>query len=157
MRKLVGEGVVVEVEERRPVALYSACGRTYLVDDEGVPFKVGVLEECPGCPWIEGRKAEVRDAVLLLKGLARHPALHSLKPVQVKVKGEKMEVSFDGGPQVYFSHPFRPCELKRLALLIKEIRTLSVVGMIDLTFEDRAIVTLNEEGIYDLKDRKKGG
>jgi cell division protein FtsQ len=140
VRRVLPDTVVVEIVERRPLALWQHQKKFALIDDEGQVILRDNVEAFSDLMVVVGEDAP-NNATALVRMLASEPALMQRVKAAVRVGGRRWNVHLADGIDVKLPENDPQSAWRRLAdyersqgLLDKDIRT------IDLRLPDRLVI-----------------
>jgi cell division protein FtsQ len=140
IERLLPDTVVVQITERRPLALWQNHGEFALIDEDGTVILRHDLEPFGGLPVVVGEDAPPHAADLM-RTLATEPELMPMVRAAVRVGGRRWNVRLAGGIDVRLPEEDPSGAWKKLAeyqrvhgLLRKDVKVL------DLRLPDRLIV-----------------
>jgi cell division protein FtsQ len=144
VRKFYPSTLIVEIEERRPFALWQRKGEVFLIDRGGteiVPLEEGRFAKLP---FIVGEGANERVADLVGTVQAR-PAIAAQMRAAVLVAGRRWDLHLDNGVTVKLPEKNLDAALAQLVKLEAERQLLGRdVIVVDLRLPDRVTVRLPE-------------
>ena len=135
--------VIVEIEERRPLALWQRDGRFHVIDTEGVEIPGAQVEQHRHLPLVVGAEAP-EHTLALFDMLSREPGLWSRVRAAVRVGGRRWNIRLkadDGDVDVQLPEENASAAWMELARLQHEEQVLSrAVREIDMRLPDRIIM-----------------
>ena len=140
VERMLPDTVLLNIEERRPLALWQHKGAFALIDSDGeVILKTG-LERFSDLIVVVGRDAPAQAAELL-KTLASEPQLMDRVRAAVRIGGRRWNLRFDNGIDVELPEQGLAEAWRRLAAFERRHRLLSRdITAIDLRLPDRVVV-----------------
>ena len=144
VRKLYPNTIAVEIEERKPFALWQRSGEIVLIDSGGT--EIVPLEERrhAGLPFMVGEGANLAGADMLAEVLSE-PEIARQMRAAVFVAERRWDLHLDRGVTVKLPEKNIPGALKQLVKLNAERRLLARdVIVVDLRLPDRITVRLPE-------------
>ena len=144
--------VFIEIEERRPFALWQRDGRLRLIDDEGTVIAERALHRYADLPLVVAR-SEPERARPILEMLGREPDLKRRVRALIEVGGRRWNVRIDNGIDVRLPEAEPAAAWRELAQLDRRHALLARrISTIDLRIPSRVVVTpvpesgMKEEG-----------
>ena len=139
--------VFIEIEERRPFALWQRDGRLQLIDDEGEVITDRQLYRYAHLPTIVAR-SEPQRAHPVLEMLGREPDLARRVQALIEVGGRRWNVRIDNGIDVRLPEAEPAAAWSELAQLDRRHALLARrISTIDLRIPSRIVVTPVEETV----------
>ena len=139
--------VFIEIEERRPFALWQRDGRLRLIDDEGEVITDRQLYRYAHLPLIVAR-SEPERAHPVLEMLGREPDLARRVRALIEVGGRRWNVRIDNGIDVRLPEAEPATAWSELAQLDRRHALLARhISTIDLRIPSRIVVTPVEETV----------
>ena len=146
--------VFIEIEERRPFALWQRDGRLRLIDDEGAVITDRRLHRYAHLPLIVAR-SEPERAHPVLEMLGREPDLARRVRALIEVGGRRWNIRIDNGIDVRLPEAEPAAAWSELAQLDRRHALLARrISTIDLRIPSRIVVTPVPESAGD-SGRKK--
>jgi len=137
--------IEVQLEERRPLALWQNQGQLALIDEDGVTILKRDLGRFADLPIVVGPDAPAYAAELL-GALRMEPALFAEVEAAVRVGGRRWNVKLKNGVTVNLPESDARASWTRLARLHAEHRLLERgIEVIDLRLPDRLVVRMMPE------------
>jgi cell division protein FtsQ len=138
--RLLPDTVHVEIDERRPYAIWQNGGRLYLIDRAGRVISDRDVREFAFLPQVVGPGA-ADAAEALISVLDRVPTIRSRLKAAVRVSGRRWTLKLDNGVDVHLPDKGVEEAIGELTELQREHRILQRdIAAIDLRFKDRFIV-----------------
>lgn len=132
--------IYVQVQERRPMALWQNGGDFRLVDPDGTELPVEAVAAFPGVPMIVGPDAP-KAATELLPLLAARPTIGAHVASMVRVGGRRWDLHLDSGVIVRLPEAHVEAALDRLVALQESDRLLDRdLLALDLRIPDRIAI-----------------
>ena len=137
--------VFIEIEERRPLALWQRDGRLRMIDEEGAVIADRDLHLYTHLPLIVARSEPARGKAVL-DMLGREPDLGSRVQALIEVGGRRWNVRFDNGIDVRLPEAEAAAAWRELAELDRRHALLARrISAIDLRIPGRIVVTRVED------------
>ena len=137
--------VFIEIEERRPLALWQRDGRLRMIDEQGQVITDHELHRYTHLPLIVARSEPAR-AKPVLDMLEREPDLKRRVRALIEVGGRRWDVRFDNGIDVRLPETEAAAAWSELAELDRRHAVLARrISAIDLRIPGRIAVTRVEE------------
>lgn len=149
VRKSYPNTLTVNIEERKPFALWQTGGKVFVIDHQGT--RIVPLEEnrFAGLPFVVGAGANEKAAGFLAEALAE-PAVAQRMKAAVLVAERRWDVHLENGVTVKLPEKATAPALAQLVRLDAEQKLLSRdVIVIDLRMPDRITVRLPEGRTLD--------
>ena len=157
VRRVWPDRIVVNIEERRPVALWQRDGEVIVIDAQGHPIAGEEPTRFAGLPLVVGNGAEQAVASLLAL-VATQPKLKSRVKAAVRVGERRWNLRLDNGVEVRLPEEGAEAALAELVRLDREEEVLARdIKAIDLRFPDRFIVKLPPNAPRVVPARLPGG
>ena len=132
--------VFIEIEERRPLALWQRDGRFRLIDDEGAVIAERALHRYAHLPLVVAR-SEPERAKPILEMLGREPDLKRRVRALIEVGGRRWNVRIDNGIDVRLPEAEPAAAWHELAQLDRRHALLARrISAIDLRIPSRVVV-----------------
>jgi cell division protein FtsQ len=161
--KLYPDRLRIEIEERKPFALWQKDGRVSLVAADGTVLEATVPPRFNGLPRIIGKGAgqSARDFLALL---ARYPMIAQMTEVSVLVAERRWNLHLKGGLEILLPEGETEQALRILIDLDRSDKLLSRdIVAVDLRLPDRVTVrqsdsaaATRERALRDAEKTKKG-
>lgn len=133
--------VFIEIDERRPFALWQRDGRFRLIDDEGAVITERALHRYAHLPLVVTR-SEPERARPILEMLGREPDLKRRVRALIEVGGRRWNVRIDNGIDVRLPEVEPSAAWSELAQLDRRHALLARrISTIDLRIPSRVVVT----------------
>ena len=133
--------VFIEIEERRPFAIWQRDGRFRLIDDEGAVITDRALHRYADLPLVVARSEPAR-ARPILQMLGREPDLRRRVRALIEVGGRRWNVRIDNGIDVRLPEAEPAAAWSELAQLDRRHALLARrISAIDLRIPSRVVVT----------------
>ena len=137
--------VFIEIEERRPLAIWQRDGQLQMIDEEGAVIADRDLHRYTHLPVIVARSEPVR-AKPVLDMLGREPDLQRRVRALIEVGGRRWNVRFDNGIDVRLPEAEAAAAWSELAELDRRHALLARrISAIDLRIPGRIVVTRIED------------
>ena len=153
-------GVLIEVQERQPFALWQHKSAVWLIDRAGVRITPDGLEQFSDLPYLVGLGAP-RAAAEIIDLLQTEPELAKRVDALIRVGDRRWDIEFDTGarlrlPEVGADYGPRTA-WRRFATIQRDHGLLSrEVASFDMRFADRLIMQATPEGLRILSFRNRG-
>ena len=147
--------VLIEIEERRPFALWQRDGRLRLIDEEGEVITDRDLHRYAHLPLVVARFEPVR-ARPILEMLGREPDLKRRVRALIEVGGRRWNVRIDNGIDVRLPEAEPAAAWSELAQLDRRHALLARrISTIDLRIPSRIVVTPVRDAVADSGSSKE--
>ena len=153
VERMLPDTILLNVEERQPLALWQHQGQFALIDHEGVVILRDGLERFSDLIVVVGKEAPVHAAALL-KTLGNEPELLPLVEAAVWVGGRRWNIRLAGDIDVRLPEKNAKSAWTRLAEYERAHRVLERdVQVLDLRLPDRLIVRKAPKGTPRAKNK----
>ena len=149
------DAVFIEIEERRPFALWQRDGRLRLIDHEGEVITDRQLYRYAHLPLVVAR-SEPERARPVLEMLGREPDLARRVRALIEVGGRRWNIRIDNGIDVRLPEAEPAAAWGELAQLDRRHALLARrISTIDLRIPSRIVVTPVEETVGETGNKKE--
>ena len=144
VRKVYPDTIVVDVVERKPVALWQSKGEVHLIARDGFVISQAGPKHM-NLPQVVGEGANLAAAEFL-SVISRFPSIAHKASAYVRVAGRRWNVRLNDGPQVLLPEADWQVALNELQTLqaTKELLDRDVV-QIDMRLADRLVIKLDPD------------
>ncbi len=144
VRKVYPDTIVVDVVERKPVALWQSKGEIHLISRDGFVISQAGPKHM-NLPQVVGEGANMAAAEFL-SVIGRFPSISQKASAYVRVAGRRWNVRINDGPQVLLPEADWQVALNELQVLQKEKELLDRdVVQIDMRLADRLVIKLDPD------------
>lgn len=145
VHRLFPNTVLIDIEERRPFAIWQRGGRLSIIDEKGVPLGALRVEDHGHLPMVVGYGAEDK-AFKLFGQIENYPGIKSLVRAAVRVADRRWNLRLLNGIDINLPEVGVPEALAQLAKLDEDHGLLSRdVELVDFRIVDRVTIRLTEE------------
>lgn len=138
-------GIMVNIVERKPFALWQDKGHLWLIDNEGIALTDQVTAQFAGLPMVVGEGAPEKAASLLAL-LQSDPDLYSRVKASIRVSSRRWDLLLANGVRVRLPDENENQAYARLASYQKEQQILERdVSIVDLRFPGRLVLRLEHD------------
>lgn len=138
--RLLPDTLLIQVVERRQLAVWQADGRRQVIDVRGAPIPEADPARFPGLPLVVGAGANTFAADLLLE-LSRRPALMSQVDALVRVDQRRWDLKLKSGGVIQLPFEGQSAALRRLDELDRA-SGLMRIGFDRLDLRDPSVVAV---------------
>lgn len=154
--RLLPGTAVIEIEERRPFALWHRDGDLFLIDEAGIVITSRGLHRFAGLPLIVGARSP-EAAKSLFSALAAEPDLGSRVEAVIRVGERRWDVRLDNGIDVRLPEAGEASAWRELAQLDRRHALLARrISAIDLRIPGRVVVTQSEPAALQAGEPQAG-
>lgn len=138
--RLLPDTIMIQVVERRQLAVWQAAGRRQVIDVRGAPIPEADPARFPGLPLVVGAGANLAAADLLLE-LSRRPEVMSQVSALVRVDQRRWDLRLKSGGVIQLPAAGEAAALRRLDELDRA-SGLMRIGFERLDLRDPAVVAV---------------
>ncbi len=145
VHRLFPNTVLIDIEERKPFAIWQRGGRLSIIDEKGVPLGALRVEDHGHLPLVVGYGAD-DEAFKLYGQIGAYPGIKSLVRATVRVADRRWNLRLLNGITINLPEAGVPEALAQLAKLDDDHGLLSRdIVLVDFRIVDRVTIRLSEE------------
>jgi len=145
VHRLFPNTVLIDIEERKPFAIWQRGGRLSIIDEKGVPLGALRVEDHGHLPLVVGYGAE-DEAMKLYTQIELYPGIKSLVRAAIRVADRRWNLRLLNGITINLPEVGVPEALVQLAKLDDDHGLLSRdIELVDFRIVDRVTIRLTDE------------
>jgi len=145
VHRLFPNTVLIDIEERKPFAIWQRGGRLSIIDERGVPLGALRVQDHGYLPLVVGYGAQDK-AQKLYAQIAAYPGIKSLVRAAVRVADRRWNLRLLNGITINLPETGVPEALAQLAKLDEDNGLLSRdIVLVDFRIVDRVTIRLSDE------------